>query len=1132
VSAAFAGVVLVAQSPLAHAQADGAAAKDGVSAAKLFSLEGSATIQRSGSVAAAAAGMPLQPGDEVVVGTPGRVALEMPDGSYLRLPSGARLKLQGQRKPLSLVQGALHFFSHSEQHPVVATEHVTAAIRGTEFTIDVDGDATVVKMVSGALDGESVGGRAQLVAGQGARFTKSGKPPEIFVVLSSERSAQWSVFVPALGSRRELEQLANTAPAVAKAVALLQEGNYAEALRSLPDESEPCGSATVVRAKILGERGDSVAASALRQRCVSSSPDAPLAPVVAADLAISSLFSGDIEAADSNSRAALEALPSSESARISRSFVLQERGDLPQALSVLGGQSAADSVDLRARRAELLLAFGRVPEARAQLEALVDRSWYAETVLGFARMSDRSFDEASAAFTRAAQLAPAAGLPELGLGLIAVNRGDVAAGRVHFERAAVLEPSRAMYRSYLAKSYFESDTYAPAEPEYERAMSLDKNDPTPHLYRSFMRVAQNRPVDALRDLEKSRELSSGRSVYRSSNLLDEDSAVQSASLSRVYRDLGFVERGRIEAISAIMSDYRNASAHRLLAESQERVFSADASLSERRMADLFAPLSVNVVDSIGAGVSLNEYSSLFERDGWRSGVSTSYASLDDIGHTAVMTARKSGNIVTALSASGTVTNGLDSRPRTTQGNVGLSLQAQPSWGDRLLFEGRGFFGQADLPDEDDHFDNGSATGAYLHRFTPDVSAVVQSHFERSRDQLIQPTLSDDLLVRSLFSGQEESSLVAALFDSNTDRYESLWINEAQLLAKTGRVDSILTLRTSRNDVDNFDEKILLEEDTATLNGLGVAYNATSPVMMHSDLVSYLSTVKVAPGVALNLGTAYEHVEWESRLAAPFTGDSDQRSRLTPRVGIVVNPDSSAMGRISYTESLGKGLQNDLVSLDPTLVGGINQRFNDLPGTFARNLGTGLDLRPTQSTYIGTEWVRRWLEESSVDGVYSIDVDYDSGTATRGAVVADDAESALQQDFVSTYLYQVVSAQLVLGTDYRYSRERRELDQSEALYDHRGRLMSRYFFSSGVFLQGSASYRYQERSDGLRADLGRTSSAWLMGAGVGYRLPTRHGVVLAEVDNIFGQDIVIDDSTYFQDIVASDPIVRVAANFNF
>jgi hypothetical protein len=54
----------------------------------------------------------------------------------------------------------------------------------------------------------------------------------------------------------------------------------------------------------------------------------------------------------------------------------------------------------------------------------------------------------------------------------------------------------------------------------------------------------------------------------------------------------------------------------------------------------------------------------------------------------------------------------------------------------------------------------------------------------------------------------------------------------------------------------------------------------------------------------------------------------------------------------------------------------------------------------------------------------------------------------------------------------------------------------------------------------------------MGAGIGYRLPTRSGLVLLDVQNIFGQDIDIDQLTYFNEPVFSDPTVRLAVNFNF
>jgi hypothetical protein len=54
----------------------------------------------------------------------------------------------------------------------------------------------------------------------------------------------------------------------------------------------------------------------------------------------------------------------------------------------------------------------------------------------------------------------------------------------------------------------------------------------------------------------------------------------------------------------------------------------------------------------------------------------------------------------------------------------------------------------------------------------------------------------------------------------------------------------------------------------------------------------------------------------------------------------------------------------------------------------------------------------------------------------------------------------------------------------------------------------------------------------MGAGTGYRLPTRHGLILLDVQNIFGQDIALDQIKYFNEPVFNDPTVRLTANINF
>ena len=167
-------------------------------AAKVFSLQGSATIERNGVATTATEQMAVNPGDEFVVGEPGRVALELPDGSYIRLSGGSRMRFPEAKKEVALVSGALHFFSHSEQEPTVVTEHVTAAIRGTEFTLSTDKNGTTISMFSGAVQGTSAFGAASLNAGQGARFMR-GKAPDVYVLMQSDRSVQWSAFIPALG---------------------------------------------------------------------------------------------------------------------------------------------------------------------------------------------------------------------------------------------------------------------------------------------------------------------------------------------------------------------------------------------------------------------------------------------------------------------------------------------------------------------------------------------------------------------------------------------------------------------------------------------------------------------------------------------------------------------------------------------------------------------------------------------------------------------------------------------------------------------------------------------------------------------------------------------------------------------
>ncbi len=1096
-------------------------------AGRIFTVDGSATIKRGGDSIQVTKGLEIQEGDELVTGEPGRVAVELPDGSYIRVASGSTLRIIPEEKKLGLFEGALHFLSHAEKHPVIVTEQVTASIRGTEFTLVTSKLETTISMFSGTVAASGKGGEAQLVAGQGAHF-KQGRAPEIFAVLASERSVQWSMFVPFALDGSE-------SPLGLKAIELYRSGDVKGALGSLAISAgrNPCGPDGILRARILLTSGDPEGGIGGLTSCVDLSVPSDLRASAQTALSTAKLMQGDVAAADRLSEEALSVEPTSQNARLARSFVLQERGDLEGALSLFEGVSDAEGI---ARRAELLFMLGRVPDAREILEGLAKRSWYADSVYGFVLMADRSFQEAEQAFNRALAEQPGAGLPRVGLGIIKVNRNDLAGARSEFERATVLEPSRSLYRSYLGKDYFEDDLYSGAHPEYQRAMELDPNDPTPYLYRSFMRVAENDLVGALGDINKARELSGSRNVYRSKFLLDQDSAMQSASVGRVYQQLGFKERGRIEAVTAITGDYTNPTAHRLLSQTQEDLFAADTIASEQRISNLFSPLSVNVVDSIGTGVSLNEYSQLFERDGWRTALNSFYGSASDVARSGVLSTYKNENVVLGLSADGSIGDGPSSTPRSSAGTLGFSFQGQPSWADRFLVEGRGIFtGNTDFDQSVDAM-NGHVSAAYLHKFSPGVTGIVQSAYDRERENKHNPFYDQSTFYSEITNGDLQSDLVTTLLDQRTKRYETNVVTEAQLIAKLDRVNSILTLRNNSTGLDSYENSEILSDSLGRLDGAGAHLRSNGPVNLTGNSVSYLGDYAAIDAVHLQFGGEFESIEWASQDEAPFSSNSSSRSLLSPKAGIVFNPSRAVVARVGYGDSLGKGSRTDLISIEPTMIGGITQRYNDLAGTKSQNLGFGLDLHPRESTFFGAEWTRRWLAENRSAAISEYVFDYDQGRGYSTVDLGENYDVPIGQDLLSVYGYEVLSKSLVGGVDYRFVKQDINAPNDGSLTnDHRGTAFTRYFFQNGFFLQGSAAYRYQDRRNvalsGEQPSNG-SDGAWLMGAGVGYRLPTRHGLILLDLQNIFGQDISLDQTTYFNEPVFNDPTVRLTANFNF
>src|SRR5437764_2319589 len=214
------------------------------------------------------------------------------------------------------------------------------------------------------------------------------------------------------------------------------------------------------------------------------------------------------------------------------------------------------------------------------------------------------------------------------MGLARIREGDLAEGRREIEVTASLDPNNSIVRSYLGKAYYEEKRSELADRDYATAKELDPKDPTPFFYDAIQKQTTNRPVEALQDLQKAIELNDNRAVYRSQLQLDSDLAARSASLGRIYSDLGFQQLALVEGWKSVNTDPTSYPAHRFLADSYAILPRHEiARVSELLQSQLLQPINITPIQprlaesnlfqtSAGGptGLSFNEFNPLFNRD--------------------------------------------------------------------------------------------------------------------------------------------------------------------------------------------------------------------------------------------------------------------------------------------------------------------------------------------------------------------------------------------------------------------------------------------------------------------------------------------------------------------------------------
>lgn len=1077
--------------------------------ATLTSGEGVILGKRAGESAFSpvTVGTTFSAGDIIQTSNDARAGIAFSSGGFLRLAENTTLQFQAapqeKKKSLSMNEGKAYYFSRDpENAPRIDTPSASLAIRGTEFALDVSSTKTTVGVLDGAVECENSYGRIALNKGEQGVAEKNSAPVKSILVKPLD-AVQWALFYPALPQDTQVPD------ALKKARMSLSRGQVQEAEMYLK-ETEAVSTESEAKASLLSMR------------------------------AVIALSNNDKERAQKLSTEALELSPRNPDALLAGSFIAQSsfRLDEAESLAARLAEARPGLAAGYARLSELAMGRGDLRGAIAQADkakALDGSDPYVMTVHGFASLLQSKNDQALSDFNSALSIDSSFALAKLGAGLTRIHQGYLAEGRHDLEEAAFLSPNAGIYRSYLGKAFFEEYDETRAGHEFDRAINLDPLDPTPYLYRAFNQLAVNNPVGALEDAETSIDLNNNRAVYRSSLLLDQDLGVRTAGLSQVFTELGFADAARVEAIKSLSHDYSNYSAHLLLADSYRSIFLADASESERKITNMLAPLSFNLFQQRAGTATFNEYDALFDRPDERTELFFDGSSYDDLISGSVQHAQKWEEWAYTAGFEPLMTGGSKhgNYSRRYRGNASASYQ--PVYTDRFTLNSDILYHQIhekELDPDDTKLEEVNADLNYLHAFESWSKLLAFASYGAKHNRYKADEAERFALIREVFEGEEFES------DDVLLENEAAW--DRVLLGKVGvqhvldlDLVSVVTGAEYHNvDVKRHEGSEVLEDDLGFFDDSDYfirthGYNDLNSVGAYS-----YTTWHILPRLDLTAGVSFDSVEFEKQEITPFTDDMESENHFSPKVGLVSNPVDNLTLRAAYFESLRKSALEDNITVEPTLVGGINQRFTDISGALARNFGVGADYKIPRSTYFGAEGIQRKVRNSFSSGI--MDFTFDGGTVPSSSqVLTSDGYDFQNQDFIKAYISQVISDRWVGLANYEWGKV--QSTDPEAAQDMRLNklaLQTKYFESHGFFPYVTGTWRHQNR-DGIGfGEFSGTSDFWIVDAGIGYRLPHRHGSVAVQLSNIFDRDFTYDQSEGIEPFVHSGIGVDLVAAVNF
>lgn len=1037
-------------------------------------------------------------GDTIRVGELSRAAIVLINEAVIRLDQNTTMRLvdisgkKEERSLIELAKGAIKSFIRKPRLLSVNTPYLNGSIEGTEFQVSVAENAASILVLEGRILASNDQGKVAINPGEIAE-AQAGAAPTSRIVVKPRDAVQWTLYYP------PIQATAGDAP------------TSIEALDKLA-ESERNAAWHLQRASLLLSVGRQDEALASIDAALKLDPQAGLGHALRA---IIHVVRNERQQALAEAEKGV-ALTDTAATRIALSYAQQADFRIENARDTLLAAVAKHPEDALAwaRLSELWLALGNRREATAAAEKAVKLQpglGRTQNVLGFAALSEIKTVQAQTAFEQAIALESADPLAHLGLGLAYIRQGRLQDGRSELETAVALDSNNALLRAYLGKAYFEEKRGPLDAQQLGIAKELDPLDPTAYFYNAIRLQTENRPVEALHELDASIERNDNRAVYRSRLLLDSDGAARSAGLARVYNDLGFQQLALVEGWKSVNTDPSDFSAHRFLADSYSALPRHEiARVSELLQSQLLQPLnlvpiqpraaegSLYLISSSGPAIaSANEFNSLFNRNQTNLFASGTLGELDT-GSGEVIISGIHDNLSFSLGASRFKTDGFRVNSDQKDDIANAFIQAALSPDTSLQFEYRhrkATNGDLQLYMLDNQFlptvRNQAQTDTYRaglrHAFSPGSILLGSLMYQR-----------DDRLTHDQF----DFIIDPVSIDIREPDDKSLGA-ELQHLYRAANVS--VTTGAGYFDLDQSQATSISSDPFTCLFILPPGYCGETSVDLsakHKNAYVY-SNIGAAPGLKLTVGASYDSFDTQD------TTSSESKNQFNPKLGLTWDVRPGTTLRAAAFRAFKRSLITQQ-TLEPTQVAGFNQFFDDIVSTDSRRYGIGLDQKFSRQVFGGVELSKRDL---------TVPIPY----TDPFTLVSTLEQKDWKEDFARAYLFMTPSDRVALSMEYQFERIERPDSYSYSMdaKTHKVPLGVRFFDPSGWSAAVKATYVHQdgEFQPSSGPMVFKSSSFWLADATVSYRLPKRQGFL------VFGATNLFDEEFSYQEIDFNNPTMQ-------